>query len=81
MADVKGDYIEESFYAWDEDNNEVLFTYKIYGFSEFPRDKRGWCAFCHADPCAEQGDGLIALLRQLEGDKFETCPVCDGRPT
>lgn len=69
----------------------VPFTHGAGGYtlvdvayiSDFPRGADGHCAFCHGDPCAERctADEPIAKLRKKLGKFFETCPMCDGRPS
>jgi hypothetical protein len=50
--------------------------------SDFPRDVRGLCAFCHADPCAEGPDKTTEIaLYFARNPRAETCPMCDGRPS
>ena len=49
--------------------------------SNFPRDTRGFCAFCHGDPCAEDEE-TSPIARYLDRNAHaDTCPMCDGRPT
>jgi hypothetical protein len=54
-------------------------------FAEFLRGVDGLCAFCHADPCAENSspDALISRERAAARPyaPFETCPCCLGRPS
>jgi hypothetical protein len=54
----------------------------VLHWAEFPRGADGTCAFCHGDPCAENGD-KDALISRLfaENTWVQTCPVCDGRAT
>jgi hypothetical protein len=51
--------------------------------SEYPRDDRGTCAFCHGDPCAEWSPADSEIARYFERNKqyAVTCPCCEGRPT
>ena len=60
----------------------TLIKLPVAYFAEFLRDGRGWCAFCHADPCAEDSapDSLIAQFF-ARNTWARTCPCCDGRPT
>jgi hypothetical protein len=76
MTDLKGDYIECCEWAGD-----IKLSYRVYDVSEFPRGKDGTCAFCQGDPCADLGEGLIALYFEANKSWATTCPVCDGRPT
>lgn len=49
---------------------------------DFPRDKRGYCAFCHADPCAEETDKTTLIAQYFARNAHaETCPMCQGRPS
>jgi hypothetical protein len=64
-----------------------MFLY-VADISEYPRDAGNLCAFCHGDPCAEHSgpETAIAQYRDraaawLAGAPFETCPLCNGRPT
>jgi excinuclease UvrABC ATPase subunit len=61
--------------------NGIELACEAVSFYEFPRGKDGTCAFCKGDPCAELGEGLIAIYVEFNKDWFETCPVCKGMPT
>lgn len=50
--------------------------------ADFPKDKRGTCAFCHGDPCSESSgpETRIGAFFQ-RNPSAETCPMCSGRPS
>lgn len=76
---AKGDFIEQTLSVWDHDYEDVDVVFEIHSWYDFPRGADGFCALCKGDPCAELGDGLIALVREATKRNFETCPVCKGR--
>lgn len=72
---------------------EVMLT--VTYISEFPRDVRGLCAFCHGDPCAETSPPESHIARYMAEREATftsydwgpdswpplTCPLCEGRPS
>lgn len=69
---------------WIGDSSDRMFLY-VADISEYPRDAANLCAFCHGDPCAERSgpETEIAKYRDRRPSyaPFETCPLCQGRPT
>lgn len=67
----------------------VLVAY----WAEFPRNKRGLCAFCDGDPIGESSPPEARInryFREAEAARksmglppadYITCPVCSGRPS
>ncbi len=62
----------------------------VMRFSEYPRGEDGLCVLCKGDPCNEdppvegEPETLIAMYYRIgkeNGYTWETCPVCDGRPS
>jgi hypothetical protein len=59
------------------------YVVQVAYWAEFPRNRRGACAFCDGDPCGERSpeNARINRHRRRAYSWFQTCPVCDGRPT
>lgn len=51
--------------------------------SDFARDKKSQCAFCHGDPRGEFSlrDSDIAQYYERNSSWAVTCPMCGGRPS
>lgn len=57
---------------------------EVVRISDYARGPDGTCAFCHGDPCLEHPDdyGDTAMKQyDADGNWWDTCPCCEGRPT
>lgn len=57
---------------------------EVVRVSEYPRGPDGTCAFCEGDPCLEYPEryGDTGMKRyDRDGNSWDTCPCCEGRPT
>jgi hypothetical protein len=62
------------------DGTEIMVEVAYLG--QGPKDARGRGAFCHGDPCAENGDPTTEIARYIaRNPRAETCPMCEGRPS